>query len=54
MLLQYHFGSVTVDVTKEKVLPGEEVTVNINFGTDLGAYTFDVAYDNSIFEYVSA
>ena len=47
-------GSVTVDVTKEKVLPGEEVTVNINFGTDLGAYTFDVAYDNSIFEYVSA
>ena len=47
-------GSVTVDITKEKVLPGEEVTVNINFGTDLGAYTFDVAYDNSIFEYVSA
>ena len=36
------------------MLPGEEVTVNINFGTDLGAYTFDVAYDNSIFEYVSA
>ena len=54
MLHQYHYGSVTVDVTKEKVLPGEEVTVNINFGTELGAYTFDVAYDNSIFEYVSS
>ena len=54
MLNRYHFGSVTVDVTKEKIAPGEEVTVNINFGTDLGAYTFDVAYDNSIFEYVSA
>ena len=47
-------NSVTVDVNKEKVAPGEEVTVNINFGTDLGAYTFDVAYDNSIFEYVSS
>ena len=47
-------NSVTVDVSKEKVAPGEEVTVNINFGTNLGAYTFDVAYDNSIFEYVSA
>ena len=46
-------GSVTVDVTKEKILPGENVTVNINFGTELGAYTFDIAYDNKIFEYVS-
>lgn len=45
-------GSVTVDVSKEKIAPGEEVTVTINFGTDLGAYTFDVAYDNNIFEYV--
>ena len=54
MLHHHHYGSVTVDVTKEKVLPGEEVTVNINFGTELGAYTFDVAYDNSIFEYVSS
>ena len=46
--------SVTVDVTKAKIAPGEEVTVNINFGTELGSYTFDVAYDNSIFEYVSS
>ena len=47
-------NSVTVNLSKEKVAPGEEVTVTINFGTDLGSYTFDVAYDNNIFEYVSA
>lgn len=28
-------NSVTVDVTKGKIAPGEEVTVNINFGTEL-------------------
>ena len=47
-------GSVTVNVSKAKIAPGEEVTVNINFGTQLGAYTFDIAYDNSIFDFVSA
>ncbi len=47
-------GSVDVSTSKSKIVPGEEVKVTINFGTDLGAYTFDVAYDNSIFEYVSA
>ena len=47
-------NSVTVDVSKEKVVPGEEVKVTVNFGTTLGSYTFDIAYDNNIFEYVSA
>lgn len=47
-------GSVTADLSKEKIAPGEEVTVDIHFGTQLGAYTFDVAYDNSIFDFVSA
>ena len=47
-------GSVTASITKEKITPGENVTVTINFGTELGAYTFDVAYDNNIFEYVSS
>ena len=28
-------NSVTVDTTKEKIAPGEEVTVNINFGAEL-------------------
>ena len=46
-------GSVTVNLSKEKIAPGETVKVNINFGTELGAYTFDVAYDKNIFEYVS-
>ena len=46
--------SVKVNVSKDKIAPGEEVTVNIDFGTQLGAYTFDVAYDNSIFDFVSA
>lgn len=47
-------GSFDVTVSKEKIEPGEEVTVNVNFGTDLGAYTVDVAYDNNIFEYVKS
>ena len=45
--------TIQVDVSKTTVRPGEEVTLTINFGTVLGAYTFDIAYDNNIFEYVS-
>lgn len=46
----------TIDVNTDKttVRPGEEVKVTIQFGQDLGAYTFDVSYDNNIFEYISA
>ena len=46
----------TIDVSTDKttVRPGEEVKVTIQFGQDLGAYTFDVSYDKNIFEYVSA
>ena len=47
-------GSVTVNLSQEKIAPGETVKVNIEFGQELGAYTFDVAYDNNIFEYVSS
>ena len=46
--------SINIETTKTLVRPGEEVKVTIKFGQDLGAYTFDVAYDNNIFEYVSA
>lgn len=45
--------TIQADVSKLTVRPGEEVTLTINFGTVLGAYTFDIAYDNNIFEYVS-
>ena len=46
-------NSVTLDTTKETVHPGETVTLTINFGTDLGAYTFDIAYDNNLLEYLT-
>lgn len=45
--------SVNVDTNKTLVHPGEDVTVTMNFGENLGAYTVDVAYDDAIFEYVS-
>lgn len=45
----------TLGVTTDKttVRPGQDVKVTIQFGQDLGAYTFDIAYDNNIFDYVS-
>ncbi len=46
--------TVVVTTDKERVKSGENVTVNIEFGEELGAYTFDVGYDNTFFEYVSA
>ena len=46
--------AIKIDTNKEIVRPGEEVTLTINFGQSLGTYTFDIAYDNQIFEYVSA
>lgn len=46
-------NTIDIQTTKTTVKPGEEVTVNINFGTSLGAYTFNIAYDDAIFEYVS-
>lgn len=47
-------NSVNVEVNKSLVRPGEEVRVNVDFGQALGSYTVDVAYDNSIFQYVTA
>ena len=45
-------NSVTLDTNKSTVHPGETITLTINFGTDLGAYTFDIAYDNNLLEYI--
>ena len=45
--------TIDISTSKDTIRPGEEVKVLINFGQDLGAYTFDIAYDNNIFEYVS-
>ena len=47
-------AGLEVNIDKTNVKPGEEVKVTIEFGEDLGAYTFDIAYDENIFEYVSA
>ena len=46
----------TIDITTDKanVHPDENVTLNIKFGKELGSYTFDIAYDNNLFEYVNA
>ncbi len=45
--------TISVDTSKTIVRPAEEVKVSLNFGQALGAYTFDIAYDNNIFDYVS-
>lgn len=44
---------VDVQVDKNIVRPGENVTVNVNFGESLGSYTGSISYDNKLFEYVS-
>lgn len=44
--------AIDINLDKTNVKPGENIKVEINFGKDLGAYTFDIAYDNNIFEYV--
>lgn len=43
-----------VQISKNLVRPGEEVTVQVNFGEALKAYTVKIAYDDNIFDYVSS
>lgn len=45
--------TIDIDTDKTTVRPGEDVLLNINFGQNLGAYTFDIDFDNSIFDFVS-
>lgn len=45
---------ITTSVSKTTVNPDENVTLSVNFGANLGAYTFYIAYDNALFDYVSA
>lgn len=45
--------TLKVDVDKTIVRPGQTVKLTINFGVVLGAYTFDISYDNKIFDFVS-
>ncbi len=46
--------SIDIQLNKTKIKPGEEITVNVEFGKELGSYTFDFAYDNKLLEFVRA
>ena len=46
--------TIEINIDKTTVKPGEELKVTVEFGKKLGAYTFDFAYDNKIFSYVTA
>ena len=43
---------IEIATNKDTVNPGDTVTLTITFGKPLGAYTFDIAYDNNLLEYV--
>lgn len=45
---------VNITTTKTTVNPTENINVDIDFGQELGSYTFDIAYDSNLFEYVSS
>lgn len=45
---------VDVQVSKQTIRPGENVTVTVNFGENLGAYTASISYDNKLFRYVDS
>lgn len=45
--------AIQINTNKEIVNPGSEIVLNINFGKPLGAYTFDINYDNNLLEFVS-
>lgn len=46
--------SIDITTNKQTVHPGETVKVNVAFGTELGSYTVDIAYDKNLFDYVSS
>jgi len=45
----------TLDITlsKDVVNPGEDVTININFGKLLGSYDINIDFDDALFDYKS-
>ena len=46
----------TLDITTDKAVvnPDGTVTINFAFGEDLGAYTFEVDFDDALFDYESS
>lgn len=45
--------TINVTTDKETVHPGQTVTLTVDFGTQMGSYDVNVAYDNNLLEYVS-
>ena len=43
---------IEISTNKNIVNPGDTVILTITFGKPLGAYTFDIAYDNQLLEYI--
>lgn len=43
---------IEISTNKDTVNPGDTITLTVTFGKPLGAYTFDIAYDNNLLEYV--
>lgn len=52
--IEQELKTVQITTDKETVHPNETVTLNIAFGTNLGAYTANVVYDANLLDYVSA
>ncbi len=45
--------TMTTDLSSSNIKPGENVTLTVDFGQNMGAYTLDFAYDNALFDFVS-
>ena len=43
---------IEISTNKDTVNPGDTITLTITFGKPLGAYTFDIVYDNNLLEYM--
>lgn len=46
--------NIQISTDKDIVNPGSEIVLTIDFGKELGSYTFDIAYDSNLFEFVNA
>lgn len=46
-------NGLNVQTNKTTVKPGEEVKLTINFGQNLGSFTFNISYDKNLFDLVS-
>jgi len=49
-----NLDTLTITTDKTIVNPDLNVTINFNFGQPLGAYTFDIDFDDALLEYVSS